>query len=36
VQVLSGRLQLNEIAIGEALRFRDVALETGQVLQLRS
>ncbi len=36
LQVLSGRLQLNELIIGDALRYRDVLLETGQILKLRA
>ena len=36
LQVLSGRLQLNELVIGDAIRHRDVLLETGQVLKLRA
>lgn len=36
LQVLTGRLQLNELMIGDTIRHRDVLLETGQVLKMRA
>ena len=36
IEVLSGRLQLKELRIGESIRYRDVYLETGESLELRA
>ena len=34
IQVISGRLELKELTIGENIRYRDVFLETGQSMML--